>query len=193
MIKRNRFQQNPRYQYRINERITAPQLRVLDTEGKQIGILTRQEALTQAREQGLDLVEIAGMAKPVVAKIIDFNKFLYQQAKKKQEEKRKAKVSETKEIRLGPFMSDNDLMVSVKRAREFLEDGNKIRFVLKFRGRQITHPEFGHAIIRKVVESLADISKVEREAHLEGKQLLALISPERKKTHPQDDQPLAEK
>ena len=72
-------------------------------------------------------------------------------------------------------------MVSVKRAREFLEDGNKIRFVLKFRGRQITHPEFGHAIIRKVVESLADISKVEREAHLEGKQLLALISPERKK------------
>lgn len=186
MIKRNRFQQNPRYQYRINERITAPQLRVLDTEGKQIGILTRQEALTQAREQGLDLVEIAGMAKPVVAKIIDFNKFLYQQAKKKQEEKRKAKVSETKEIRLGPFMSDNDLMVSVKRAREFLEDGNKIRFVLKFRGRQITHPEFGHAIIRKVTEALSDISKIEREAHLEGKQLLALISPERKKQNAEE-------
>lgn len=158
----------------------------MDTEGKQIGILTRQEALTQAREQGLDLVEIAGMAKPVVAKIIDFNKFLYQQAKKKQEEKRKAKVSETKEIRLGPFMSDNDLMVSVKRAREFLEDGNKIRFVLKFRGRQITHPEFGHAIIRKVTEALSDISKIEREAHLEGKQLLALISPERKKQNAEE-------
>lgn len=186
MIRRNRFQPNPKYQYRINERIFAQQLRVLDAEGKQIGILSRSEALTKAREEGLDLVEIAGHAQPPVVKIIDFNKFLYQQSKKKQEEKRKAKVSETKEIRLGPFMSENDLMVSVRKGREFLSEGDKIRLVLKFRGRQITHPEFGHAIIRKVTDNLADISKIEREAHLEGKQLIALLSPERKKQHAEE-------
>lgn len=139
-----------------------------------------------AREQELDLVEIAGQAQPPVVKIIDFNKFLYQQSKKKQEEKKKAKVSETKEIRLGPFMSDNDIMVSVKRGREFLEEGDKIKLVLKFKGRQITHPEFGHAIIRKFVENVSDISKVEREAHLEGKQLIAVLSPERKKQNAEE-------
>lgn len=186
MIKKRKFQPNPRYQYRINERINAPLMRVLDSEGKQIGILPKFEALAKAREDGLDLVEIAGGATPSVAKIIDFNKFLYQQSKKKQEEKRKAKVSETKEIRLGPFMSDNDIMVSVKKGRQFLEEGDKIKLVLKFRGRQITHPEFGHAIIRKFSEAVADISKIDREAHLEGKQMIALLSPERKKQNAEE-------
>ncbi len=186
MIRKNKFQPNPRYQYRINERISAPQLRVLDSEGKQIGLLPRAEALAKAREQELDLVEIAGTAQPPVVKIIDFNKFLYQQSKKKQEEKKKAKVSETKEIRLGPFMSDNDIMVSVRKGRQFLEEGDKIKLVLKFRGRQITHPEFGHAIIRKFTEAVADISKIDREAHLEGKQMIALLSPERKKQNAEE-------
>jgi translation initiation factor IF-3 len=161
-------------------------MRVLDTDGKQIGILSRAEALAKAREEELDLVEIAGSASPPVVKIIDFNKFLYQQSKKKQEEKKKAKVSETKEIRLGPFMSDNDIMVSVRRGREFLEEGDKVRLVLKFRGRQITHPEFGHAIIRKFVTAVADISKIDREPHLEGKHMVALLSPERKKQNAEE-------
>lgn len=186
MIRRNKFQPNPRYQYRINERISAQQMRVLDNEGKQIGILSRVEALNLAREEGLDLVEIAGTAQPPVVKIIDFNKFLYQQSKKKQEEKKKAKVSETKEIRLGPFMSDNDIMVSVRRGREFLDDGDKIKLVLKFRGRQIAHPEFGHAIMRKFIQAVYDISKVDREPHLEGKQMIALLSPERKKQNAEE-------
>lgn len=186
MIKKRKFQPNPKFQYRINERINAQQLRVLDNEGKQIGILSRSEALQMARDQSLDLVEIAAQAQPPVVKIIDFNKFLYQESKKKQEEKRKAKVSETKEIRLGPFMSDNDLNVMVRRGKEFLDDGNKIRLVLKFRGRQITHPEFGHDIIRKVIVALEDVSKVEREAHMEGKQLVALLSPERKKQNAEE-------
>jgi len=193
LIRRNKFQPNPRYQYRINERISAPQLRVLDFEGKQIGLLSRAEALAKARELELDLVEIAGTAKPPVVKIIDFNKFLYQQSKKKQEEKKKAKVSETKEIRLGPFMSDNDIMVSVRRGREFLEEGDKIKLVLKFRGRQITHPEFGYGIMRKFTQAVAEISKVDREAHLEGKQMIALLSPERKKAQPEVEQSLTEK
>lgn len=181
MTRKNNRQQNIRFSYRINERIHAPSLRVLNAVGEQVGIMTREEALSLAQDQELDLVEIAAQAKPPVAKVIDFNKFLYQESKKKQEEKKKAKVSETKELRLGPFMSSNDLQVVVRRGRGFLQDGDKVKLVLKFRGRQITHPEFGHAIIRRTIEALSDISKVDREARLEGKQLIAVISPERKK------------
>lgn len=172
---------SPKQQYRINERIFATSLRVLDTEGKQVGVLSKQEALEKAKELGVDLVEVAPQATPPVAKLIDYNKFLYQTEKKKREEKRKAKVSETKEIRLGPFMGAADLENMRSRAEGFLKEGNKVRLVLKFRGRQIVHPEFGHEIIQKMVAGLADVSKVEKEARLEGKQLIAIISPERKK------------
>jgi translation initiation factor IF-3 len=152
----------------------------LDTEGKQVGVLSRFEALEAARSQGLDLVEIAPMAKPPVAKIIDFKKFLYQEEKKKREEKKKAKTSETKEVRLGPFMSDNDLGVMERRAKEFLEDGAKVRLVVFFSGRQITHPEFGHRVLDKVINDLSEISKIERERRLEGRKLIVIIAPDKK-------------
>ena len=183
MIKRHKRSIDQKKFYRRNERITARELRVLDHEGKQIGILDRFAALNKARELGLDLVEIAPMAKPPVAKIVDFNKFLYQEEKKKREEKKKAKVSETKEVRLGPFISDNDLQVMVRRAREFLINGDKVRFVVKFRGRQVTRPEFGFAIAKKAIAALEDVSKVEREPHMEGRQLVAIVSFERKKAN----------
>lgn len=182
MIKKSKFKQQEK-RYRLNERIFAATLRVIDAESKQIGVLSKDEALRLAREQELDLVEIAPMAKPPVAKIIDYNKFQYQLAKKKQEEKKKAKTSETKEIRLGPFMSDNDLQVMIRRGREFLEDGDKIRLVVKFRGRQITRSEFGRQIIQKVVAALSDISKVDREPKFEGRQMVALLSVEKGKKH----------
>ena len=181
MIKRYKRKEDTRRFYRVNERIFASTLRVLDSDGKQIGILSKFEALEKARSQELDLVEVAPMAKPPVAKIIDFKKFLYQEEKKKREEKKKAKSSETKEIRLGPFMSDNDLGVMIRRAREFLEAGDKVRLVVSFSGRQITHPEFGHKVLDKVLESISDISKLDRDRHLEGKKLIALISPERRR------------
>jgi len=180
--------------YRINSSLFASANRVLDKEGKQVGVISKDEALKLAQEQELDLVEVAPAAKPPVAKLIDFNKFLYQQAKKKQEEKKKAKTSETKEIRLGPFMSDNDLQVMIRRGREFLEDGDKIRLVVRFRGRQITHPEFGRSIVGNCIDGLSDISKVEREAHFEGNQLLALLVAERNKKHAKtEDQEISSK
>ena len=181
MIKKSRRKQTQRKFYRVNERIFAPTLRVLDSEGKQIGVLTRIEALTKARELELDLVEIAPKAQPPVAKIVDFKKFLYQEEKKHKEEKKRAKVSETKEVRLGPFMNDHDLNVMVRRAREFLEDGDKVRMVVRFAGRQITHPEFGQKILEKAILELSDVSKIEREKHFEGRQLIVILSPERKK------------
>jgi len=186
LIKKAKFKQQEK-RYRVNLRIFASTMRVLDAEGKQVGVLTKEEALRLAHEQELDLVEIAPAAKPPVAKIIDFNKFLYQQAKKKQEEKKKAKTSETKEIRLGPFMSDNDLQVMIRRGRDFLEDGDKIKLVVKFRGRQITRSEFGKEVVQKVIDSLSDISKVDREPHFEGKQMISLLSPEKGKKVKEDE------
>lgn len=173
-----RRQDNRKF-YRTNERIFATTLRVLDSENKQIGILSKQEALNLAREKELDLVEIAESAQPPVVKLVDFKKFLYQQEKKKQEEKKKTKASETKEVRLGPFINEHDLQVVIRRARGFLEEGNKVRMVVKFKGRQITHPEFGQETLRKTLQQIADISKIDREAHFEGKQLICLISPDK--------------
>ncbi len=187
MIKRYKSRVDTRRHYRVNESIYASTLRVLDSEGKQIGVLSKFDALQKAREQGLDLVEIAPVAKPPVAKIIDFKKFLYQEEKKKREEKKKAKTSDTKEVRLGPFMSDNDLGVMAKRAKEFLSEGDKVKLVVVFSGRQITHPEFGHKVLDKVLNIISDISKVERERHLEGRKLIILVSPERKKQNDKEE------
>jgi len=180
LIKRSKKRQENRKFYRVNERIFSSTLRVLESGGKQLGILSRFSALEKAKKLGLDLVEIAPNAKPPVAKIIDFKKFLYQEEKKKKEEKKKSKRSETKELRLGPFVNEHDLMVVLRKAREFLGDGNKVKFVVKFAGRQITHPEFGERILEKTIEFLSGVSKIEREKHFEGRQLIVILSPQRK-------------
>lgn len=127
------------------------------------------------------------MANPPVVRLIDFKKFLYQESKKKNEEKKRSKVSETKEIRLGPFMNDHDLETMIRRGTGFLEDNDKVRLIVKFMGRQIAHPEFGQETMQKVIDALSGLSKVEREPHFEGKQLIAILSPERKKIRPEDD------
>ncbi|MDP2585279.1 MAG: translation initiation factor IF-3 [Candidatus Levybacteria bacterium] len=182
MIRRfSKRKQDNRKFYRINDRIFASLLRVLDQDGKQIGVLSRFEALQKARALGVDLVEVAPLANPPVVRIIDFKKYLYQESKKKNEEKKRSKVSETKEIRLGPFMNDHDLATMIRRGTGFLEDNNKVRLIVKFMGRQIAHPEFGKEIMQKVVWALSSLSKLERDPHFEGKQLIAILSPERKK------------
>jgi translation initiation factor IF-3 len=173
--------QDNRKFYRVNDRIFASLLRVLDQEGKQVGVLTRFEALQKARELGVDLVEVAPMANPPVVRLIDFKKFLYQESKKKNEEKKRSKVSETKEIRLGPFMNEHDLETMTRRGAGFLQDNDKVRLIVKFMGRQIAHPEFGKEIMQKAITALSNFSKLEREPHFEGKQLIAILSPERKK------------
>lgn len=192
MIKRFKKREEFRKSYRINEGISAPTLRVLGSDGKQIGVLSRIEALGKARALGLDLVGIAPNANPPVAKIIDYKKFLYQEGKKKKEEKRKSKVSETKELRLGPFMDNHDLQVIIKKASEFLQDGNKVKLVVKFIGRQIQHPEFGERIVDEVIKSVSPFSKIERERHFEGKQLITLLSPEKKKNYEKENQEIGE-
>ncbi len=162
--------------YRINNQITARELRVLDEAGKQIGLMPRDEALQKAAEQVLDLVEIAPKAVPPVAKIIDYSKFQYQLKKKKQEEKKHTITSETKQIRMGPFIGEHDLDIKLKRAKEFIEDGDKVKFIIRFRGREITRKDLGEQVLQKVIEKMHDVAKVEREIHSEGRQLAMVIS-----------------
>lgn len=161
---------------RINNQITGLNFRVLDAEGKQIGIFDRYTALKMAEENGIDLVEISGNAVPPVVKLIDYNKFLYQLKKKKQEEKKKTSVSETKEIRMRPFIGDHDLDIKLSKAREFIQDGDKVRFVVKFSGREITKKNIGEELMKRIFHKLSDVAKIEREAHMEGRQLVSLIS-----------------
>lgn len=168
--------------YRINQQIQATQLRVLDGDNKQLGLLSRTEALAKAQEQGLDLVEIAPSARPPVCKIIDYKKFRYLEEKKQREARKKTKSSDTKELWLGPFMSDNDLRVRIERAREFLQDGHRLRLAVKFAGRQITHPEFGWQILNKFIKEVQEVGKVERAPKFEGKVLATTLTPGKGKT-----------
>lgn len=165
---------------KINHFILAKELRVIDEQGKQYGILSKQDALMKAEELGTDLVEIAPQAKPPVAKLISFSKFKYQQKQKENQEKKKAKNAEIKELRLTPFMADGDFNSRMARAKEFISEGNKARFVVKFKGRQITKKEFGDKILARVVETLYDIASVEIAPKLMGKLMMMQMAPAKK-------------
>jgi translation initiation factor IF-3 len=160
--------------YRINYQITSPQLRLLDETGKQIGLVTKIEALQKARELNLDVVEISGNAKPPVAKLIDFKKFKYQEAKKERENKKSQKNVGVKEIRMRPFIGEHDMQTRVKQANEWLEEGNQVKINCIFRGREITRREFGFELLKKFVAACVNAKSV-REPHFEGKVLSQTI------------------
>ncbi|MFH1840849.1 MAG: translation initiation factor IF-3 [Candidatus Shapirobacteria bacterium] len=166
--------------YRINFYIRAEQVRVIDETGKQIGVMPLNEALGEARKRNLDLVEVSANAKPPVCKTIDFKKFKFLEAKKEQEEKKRNKKTETKELRLSPFISENDLLVRVKRAEEFLKGKNRVKIVVRFRGRQITKKEFGYEVLKKIKERLGEKAQMETEPRAQGNQLEMLLSPTKK-------------
>lgn len=167
----------PKRYYRLNLNITAPEVRLLSEEGKQVGVFTRDEALRRAREAGIDLVEIAPQAKPPVCKLIDFKKFKYQESKREREIKKKAKEVTTKELRLRPFIGDHDFQVRVNRGREFLEAGDRVKVVVNFYGREITRKEFGFNVIKRFSESVGDIAAQDRPPKFEGKTLVTYFTP----------------
>ena len=166
--------------YRINHQVTAKELRLLREDGTQVGVVTKEVALSQAQELKVDLVEIAPRAVPPVAKLIDYKKFLYQQSKKEQAAKSAAKKVELKEIRLTPFIAQNDFDTRVRHAREFLQEGNKVRVTVKFVGRQLTHREFGSQTMDRVVEALADTAAIDQPGKWMGKQFMATFTPVKK-------------
>jgi len=163
--------------YRLNQYITAPKVRVVDERGKQIGIFPKDLAIKKAQEAKADLVEVAPNAKPPVCKIIDFKKFKYLEAKKQQKEKKKSKKVEIKEVRLTPFMAKNDFAFRLRRAEEFLKEGNKIKITVRFHGRQMEKKEFGYELIAKAKENLSPYAQIETEPKFVGNQLEILLSP----------------
>jgi len=166
--------------YKINRQITAPSLRLLDEDGKQINIVTLAEAFQLSAESGLDLVEVASNANPPVVKLIEFSKFKYQEAKKAKSEKKGIKGGETKEIQMTPFIGQGDYDTRVKKAAEFLTTGNKVKLSIKFQGRQIQKPEFGYQLVERFKSDLSDFSAIEGTAKLIGKRLIVTFGPVKK-------------
>lgn len=161
--------------FRFNQQIQSKELRVIGTNGKQVGILGLGEALKLAQEQDVDLVEIAPTAKPPVAKLIGFKRFLFEQEQKEKKSK-KSRGVETKEIRVGPFISDHDLEVKINQGRKFLTRGNNFKLTVQFKPRQMRHTEFATKIVEKVKEILGNIARIEREPRWEGRRLTIIFA-----------------
>lgn len=168
---------SPSEQYRVNHRIRIPRVRVIGSDGQQIGILETPDALRMAREEGLDLVEISPKAVPPVCKIMDYGRFKYETAKKEREERAKRTVIEVKEMKFRPKTDEHDFDFKVKHIREFLAEGNKAKLVIQFRGREIVHPEVGQNVLRRVFEACQDVGIVEQPAMMEGRRMLMIIGP----------------
>lgn len=162
---------------RINEQISCPKLRLIDDQGQQLGIMRREEALRIAEERGLDLVEVAPGADPPVCRLIDYDKYRYQESKKAQQAKAKQKVTQVKEVKMRPVTGEDDYQVKIRNARKFLEAGDKVKFTVRFRGREITHPELGRAILERVEQDLKSEAMTEQMPKLEGKQLIMILAP----------------
>lgn len=164
----------------MNNRIRAPQVRLIDEQGAQLGIVTLREALTLAEQRGLDLMEVAPNAVPPVCRIVDYGKFRYEQTKKDREARKNQKQAELKEVRLKPKTDDHDLEVKAKQARKFLLAGDKVKFTVRFRGREIFHPDIGREMLEQMAEDLRDVATVEQKPLMEGRALSLLLAPNAK-------------
>ena len=161
----------------INEEIVAKEVKVIDENGEQLGILPTVEAIKMAEERDLDLVEVAPNANPVVCKIMNYGKYKYEQARKEKESKKKQKVVEVKEIRLSSTIDTHDFEFKSKNARKFLEDGNKVKATIKFKGREVNNTAFGANVLTKFAESLEDVGVVDKAPKLEGRSMMLMINP----------------
>jgi translation initiation factor IF-3 len=163
--------------YRVNRRIRVPQVRVIGADGGQLGVLDTSEALRIAEEAGLDLVEVSPKAMPPVCKIMDYGKFKYEDSKKRKDAKKHQSTVTYKEIKFRPKTDKHDLEFKVDHIRRFIQEGNKARLVVIFRGREIVHPETGQAMLKKVVDLTQDIAMVEQPPMMEGRRMLMIIAP----------------
>ena len=161
---------------RVNEAIRSPEVRVIDPEGEMLGVMTPAAAVAKAREYGMDLVEISPNAEPPVCKIIDYGKYRYTEQKRKNEAKKNQKIVEIKEIKLRPNIDIHDYEVKIRAAKSFIEDGDKVKFTLRFRGREMAHTDVGRRVLERARDELALIAKVDSMPSLEGRQMTMLMS-----------------
>jgi translation initiation factor IF-3 len=161
---------------RINEMIRIPQVRVVDEDGSQLGVMPTRQALVMAQERGLDLVEVAPMAAPPVVRFLDFGQYKYELTKREKEAKRKQRAVEFKEVRLTPKIGSGDFETKLHRAIEFLEDGDRVKVTVRFRGRELTHPEIGRSLLAKFGDLVKDHGVIDRTPVLEGKSMFMTLA-----------------
>ena len=176
-----RFVPPPEETHRINRRIRTPQVRLIGADGEQVGVVPIDEALRLAEQAALDLVEIAPTAQPPVCRILDYGKFKYQQHKKESEAKKKATVTQVKELRLGYRTGVGDIERQIAKAREFLDEGDRVKFLLRFRGREMAYQHLGREKLMGVCEALKDVAIAEGDPRMEGRMMGIVLAPSRKK------------
>ncbi|WP_428490434.1 translation initiation factor IF-3 [Rhodopila sp.] len=162
---------------RVNEEIRIPQVRLIDQDGEMQGVLTAREAIQRAFAVGLDLVEISPNADPPVCKILDFGKFKYEQQKKRNEAKKKQKVIEIKEIKVRPNIDENDYQVKMRAMKSFIDEGDKVKVTLRFRGREMAHQDIGVRVLERIRAEMDTTSKVEQMPRMENRQMVMVLSP----------------
>jgi translation initiation factor IF-3 len=162
---------------RINDAIRAREVRLIDENGQNVGVVSKLDALARAGEAGLDLVEVSPDAEPPVCKILDYGKYKYQEQKKAAEARKHQKTVEIKEIKMRPNIDDHDYETKMKAARRFFDDGDKVKVTLRFRGREMAHMELGMKLLNRVREETTEIAKVEAEPKLEGRQMMMVLAP----------------
>lgn len=160
----------------MNEDIKADEIRVVDEDGEMLGVMSVEEGIEKAYEAGLDLIEISPNATPPVCKILDYGKYKYEQQKKANEARKKQKVIDVKEVKIRPGIEDHDYKVKMRNARRFLEDGDKVKVTMRFRGREMAHIDIGMDIMERIKEELADVGKVDMQPKLEGRQAIMVLS-----------------
>ena len=162
---------------RVNEQIRISPIRLIDEEGGQVGIVSLDEARERAADRGLDLVEVAPDSRPPVVRLMDYGKYKYEQARAAREARKKQHTIQVKEVKFRPGIEDHDYGFKLRHARRFLEEGNKVKLTMMFRGRQVTHPELGREVLDRVREDLADLAKVEQHPSFEGRQMSMVVAP----------------
>ncbi|PYM32595.1 MAG: translation initiation factor IF-3 [Candidatus Rokuibacteriota bacterium] len=162
---------------RVNEGIRSREVRVVSSEGEQLGVMPIQQALETARQRELDLVEVAPEAAPPVCRIMDFGKFKYMQARRQKEARKKQTVIVVKEVKMGPKTERHDFEFKLKHVRRFLEEGNKAKVTVRFKGREMAHTELGWKMLNKMTEAVADVATVENHPRMEGRMLSMILSP----------------
>ena len=171
---------NRQNEHRINGEIRVPTVRVIGPEGENFGVMSSRDAVFKAQQLGFDLVEISPQAIPPVCKILDYGKFRFQEAKRKAEAKKNQHIVEVKEMVFRPSTETHDYQIKLRKIKEFLDEGNKAKINLRFRGRETTHLEIGHAMIDRIIADTADVAKVDFRSGLEGRFLTLVLSPEKK-------------
>lgn len=171
------IQKQPSDKHRINEQISARTVRLIGAEGEQLGIVVREDALKRADDVGLDLVEVAGNTDPPVCKILDYGKLKYREQKKAAEAKKKSAVQVVKELRIRPATDEHDLDTKIRAARKFLENGDRVRFQMRFKGREVDYKQLGIEMMNKVVELLNDVGVVEELSPLIGTRMILSLVP----------------